>query len=68
MQWAVGSSLFLVLITVYVPFLRPFFDTVPLGMREWFIMIPFTLAAPAAAEVVKVFLRKRLKTVRAVVR
>ena len=30
MQWAVGSSLFLVLITVYVPFFRPFFDTVPL--------------------------------------
>lgn len=29
-QWAVGSSPFLVLITVYVPFFRPFFDTVPL--------------------------------------
>jgi Ca2+-transporting ATPase len=58
MQWAVGSSLFLVLITVYVPFLRPFFDTVPLSFRDWMTMIPFTLAAPVAAEVVKIFLRK----------
>jgi len=61
MQWAVGSSLFLVLITVYVPFYRPFFDTVPLGFRDWMTMIPFTLAAPGAAEIVKVFLRRGKK-------
>jgi Ca2+-transporting ATPase len=61
MQWAVGSSLFLVLITVYVPFLRPFFDTVPLGLSDWLTMLPFTLAAPVAAEIVKVFLRRGQK-------
>ncbi len=61
MQWAVGSSLFLVLITVYVPFLRPFFDTVPLSFSDWMTMIPFTLAAPVAAEVVKIFLRRGKK-------
>jgi Ca2+-transporting ATPase len=61
MQWAVGSSLFLVLITVYVPFLRPFFDTVPLGLSDWLTMLPFTLAAPVVAEIVKVFLRRGQK-------
>jgi Ca2+-transporting ATPase len=60
-SWAVGSSLFLVLITVYVPFLRPFFDTVPLGLSDWLTMLPFTLAAPVAAEIVKVFLRRGAK-------
>ena len=58
MQWAVASSLFLVLITVYVPFLRPFFDTAPLSLDDWLTMIPFTLAAPVAAEIVKIFLRR----------
>jgi hypothetical protein len=41
-----------------VPFFRPFFDTVPLGLNDWITMIPFTLAAPVAAEVVKIFLRR----------
>ena len=63
MLWAVGSSLFLVLITVYVPFLRPFFDTVPLGVSEWVVIIPFMFMAPIAAEIVKVFLRKRTGSV-----
>jgi Ca2+-transporting ATPase len=62
MQWAVGSSLFLVLITVYVPFLRPFFGTSFLGLTDWIEMLPFIFAAPVAAEVVKIFVRKISKT------
>jgi Ca2+-transporting ATPase len=58
MQWAVGSSLFLVLITIYVPFLRPFFGTSFLGLTDWLIMLPFIFAAPVAAEIVKIFLRR----------
>jgi len=58
MQYAVGSSLVLVLLTVYVPFLRPFFDTVPLGLNDWITLTPFALMAPVAAEIVKIFLRK----------
>ncbi len=57
MQWAVASSLFLVLITVYVPFLRPFFGTVCLGVKDWMEMLPFIFMAPVAAEIVKIFLR-----------
>jgi len=58
MQWAVGSSLFLVLITVYIPFLRPFFGTTFLSLTDWLIMLPFIFAAPVAAEIVKIFLRR----------
>lgn len=61
MQWAAGSSLFLVLITVYVPFLRPFFGTVPLTLNDWLTMLPFMFMAPAAAEIVKIFLRRRAR-------
>jgi P-type Ca2+ transporter type 2C len=66
MQWAVGSSLFLVVITVYVPFLRPFFGTVFLGVSDWLRMIPFILMAPAAAEIVKIFLRRCARKTNAV--
>jgi Ca2+-transporting ATPase len=58
MQWAVLTSFFLVLITVYVPFLRPFFGTSFIGLNEWLAMIPAILAAPVAAEIVKIFIRK----------
>lgn len=61
MQWAVLSSIFFVLITVYVPFLRPFFDTVPLTINDWLIILPFIFMAPVGAEMVKFFLRRRNK-------
>jgi Ca2+-transporting ATPase len=57
MLWATGGSFVLVLLTVYVPFLRPFFDTVALGWDEWFFMAPFFFASPIAMELVKVYLR-----------
>jgi len=46
MQYAVGASLVLLLAVVYLPFLRPIFDTVPLGWREWLAVGPL-LAVPA---------------------
>lgn len=59
MVWAVGVSLLLVLMTVYVPFLQPFFDTVPLGVSDWLLMAPFFLASPIAMELVKAHFRRR---------
>ena len=56
MVWAVGASLLLVLAAVYVPFLRPFFSTVPLGISDWLLMAPFILASPVTMEIVKVCL------------
>jgi len=56
---AVGGSGLLVIIAVYVPFLRPFFGTVSLSLGDWLMMLPYMLAASVAAEGTKVFLRRR---------
>jgi P-type Ca2+ transporter type 2C len=57
MVWAVAVSLALVLMVVYVPFLRPFFDTVPLGPGDWLLMLPFCFASPIAMELLKMYFR-----------
>jgi len=59
MNGAVLSSLVLVLITVYVPFMRPIFGTGFLGLTDWFEMIPFIFMSPVAAEMVKIYMRKQ---------
>ncbi|MBN1104638.1 MAG: cation-translocating P-type ATPase, partial [Deltaproteobacteria bacterium] len=56
--WAVGFSFLLVLVTVYIPFLRPFFGTEAITFLDWVEMIPFILMAPVAAELVKIYLRR----------
>jgi Ca2+-transporting ATPase len=60
MVWAVAVSFLLVLMVVYVPFLRPFFDTVALGVDDWLLMLPFFFASPVAMELLKVYFRKRV--------
>jgi len=59
MVWAVGVSFALVLMVVYLPFLRPFFDTVALSAGDWLFMLPFFFASPIAMELLKVYFRKR---------
>ena len=59
MVWAVGASLVLVLMVVYVPFLQPFFDTVPLTLNDWLMMLPFFFASAIAMELLKVYFRRR---------
>jgi nucleotide-binding universal stress UspA family protein len=44
---------------VYVPFLWPFFDTVPLSLSDWLFMLPFFFASPVAMELLKIYFRKR---------
>ena len=60
MVWAVGASFLLVLTVVYVPFVRPFFDTVPLTLDDWLFMLPFFFASPIAMEVVKLYFRRKI--------
>jgi Ca2+-transporting ATPase len=60
MVWAVGVSFLLVLMVVYVPFLRPFFDTVPLSVDDWLFMLPYFFASPIAMELLKIYFRKRV--------
>jgi Ca2+-transporting ATPase len=65
MVWAVGASLLLVLMVVYVPFLQPFFDTVPLTLDDWLMMAPFFFVSAIAMELLKVYFRRsatRLET------
>jgi Ca2+-transporting ATPase len=62
-RWMIGAvsvSFSLVLLVVYVPFLAPFFDTVPLTLDDWLFMLPFFFASPIAMELVKLYFRRRL--------
>ncbi|MDD5368324.1 MAG: calcium-translocating P-type ATPase, SERCA-type [Anaerolineaceae bacterium] len=58
LQYAVGSSILLLLAVVYVPFIQPFFKTVPLSLNDWIVMAPFFLLASVAAELTKWYLRR----------
>jgi P-type Ca2+ transporter type 2C len=59
MLWATAASFSLVLMVVYVPFIQPFFDTVPLTFDDWLLMLPFFFASPIAMELLKVYFRRR---------
>ncbi|MBS1227905.1 MAG: ATPase, P-type (transporting), superfamily, subfamily [Proteobacteria bacterium] len=63
MVWAVGGSLLLVLMVIYVPWLQPFFATVALTGSDWLLMAPFCIASPLAMELLKVYFRSRAKGV-----
>ncbi len=58
MQYAVLASLGLLLLVVYVPFLNPIFNTHPLSLRHWLVMLPFIVLPAAVFELTKVFLRR----------
>jgi Ca2+-transporting ATPase len=59
MNWAVLISSILLLGVVYVPFLQPVFDTVPLTLEHWSIILPLTLLPAVAAEITKTFLLRK---------
>jgi Ca2+-transporting ATPase len=58
MQWAVLSSLALLMAIIYVPFLDPIFGTTFLTVQDWLVMLPLILVPSVAAEVNKWVLRK----------
>ena len=59
MQYAVGLSVILLLIVCVVPFLQPIFNTQPLGMREWGVVVGLALIPAASEEITKFYLRYR---------
>jgi len=59
MNLAVLSSMALLLAVVYVPFLNTVFNTVPLGWKQWEVMLPLLLIPSIAAEAVKYVVSKR---------
>jgi Ca2+-transporting ATPase len=56
---ATGLSFVLLLASIYLPFLRPVFDTATLSLNDWLRMVPFMLVAPTVAELVKASFRWR---------
>jgi Ca2+-transporting ATPase len=61
-RWMVGAvalSFLLVLLVIYVPFIRPYFDVVPLTADDWLFLLPFFFASPLAMELLKLTFRSR---------
>jgi Ca2+-transporting ATPase len=53
MQYAVGFSVALLMVVVYVPALQPIFNTIPLNLEEWLEMLPLIFIPSVAAELQK---------------
>ena len=58
MQYAVGLSIFLLVLVVSVPFLQPIFNTHFPAPREWATVIGLSLIPAVSEEVTKFFLRR----------
>ena len=63
MNWAVLSSLVLLLGVIYLPFLNHIFDTVPLGWSQWQFVLPLLFVPAIAAEFTKTVMSPRVKPV-----
>jgi Ca2+-transporting ATPase len=57
MQYAVGFSIFLLLLVVNVPFLQPVFNTHFLSPREWGVVIGMAIIPAISEELTKLYLR-----------
>jgi Ca2+-transporting ATPase len=58
MQYAVGASIFLLVVVTAVPFLQPIFNTHFPTLREWATIIGLALIPAVAEEITKFFLRR----------
>jgi Ca2+-transporting ATPase len=59
MNLAFLSSMALVLGVIYIPGLNNVFNTVPLGLQQWEIILPLLLVPSVVAEIVKLFASKK---------
>jgi Ca2+-transporting ATPase len=57
MQYAVGLSIFLMLLVVSVPFLQPIFNTHFMTLREWGVVLGLALIPAISEEITKAYLR-----------
>jgi len=58
MFFAVASSLLLLLLVIYVPFLQPVFNTVPLTLAHWKILFPLLFIPAIVAELSKMVISR----------
>jgi len=61
MNLAILSSVILIFGVIYIPFLNPVFNTVPLGWSQWGILLPLLLIPSIVAELVKLVYQRRRK-------
>jgi Ca2+-transporting ATPase len=59
MQYAVGFSIFLLILVVGVPFLQPIFNTHFPGLREWGVILGLAMVPALAEEITKFILRRK---------
>ncbi|MDF2533294.1 MAG: calcium-translocating P-type ATPase, SERCA-type [Clostridia bacterium] len=55
--WATLLCIVLLLVVIYIPFLRPIFETVALGVNDWAVILVFCFIPFAAGEIYKVIRR-----------
>ncbi len=65
MLYAFASSSLLLLTVIYAPFLQPIFDTVPLNLDQWIVVLPLLIVPGLVAEVTKWGARRRMLNARA---
>ena len=58
MKYAAGLSVLLTVLVIFVPFLNGPFNTVPLTLQQWEIVLPLALIPAAIAEISKFVLRR----------
>jgi P-type Ca2+ transporter type 2C len=68
MNYGVVSSLVMILIVVYVPFLNQIFGTLPLGVAQWLEILPLLIFPSLAAELTKYLFSPTRKTARQIAR
>jgi Ca2+-transporting ATPase len=61
MQYAVGSSILLLLLVCTVPFLQGIFNTHFMSLREWVSVLSLAAIPAVSEEITKFFLRRRSK-------
>jgi Ca2+-transporting ATPase len=59
MQYAVGSSIVLLLLVCVVPFLQNIFNTHFMSGREWAVVLGLSLIPAVSEEITKFFLRRK---------
>ena len=59
MNYGVAVSMVLILAVIYVPFLNPIFNTIPLTFQSWAIILPLLLVPAFAAEATKAVMRRK---------
>ena len=59
MQYAVGLSILLLILVVSLPFLQPIFNTHFPSLREWAVILSFSLVPAITEEITKAYLRRK---------